>query len=129
MIHTLDHLQRLHDRCIEQEQRAVTAREEVALQEVNQLLIDGLLQMIEQVNDNKWKAAVKLTQKTSNDIHDKVKPLRMQVMKQIAEGSIDVAEGTERLDAVRWLRRVSNHIASITEHFSEIGRASCRERV
>jgi phosphate:Na+ symporter len=119
IIHTLDHLQRLHDRCIEQEQRAVTAREEVALKEVRQLLISGLLQMMQLVNNNKWKAAVILTQQTSSDITEKVKHYRIQVMEQIAEGSIDVPEGTERLEAVRWVRRVSNHITSITQHFAE----------
>ena len=119
MIHTLDHLKRLLDRCIKQVQRAVTAREEVVLKEVSQLLISGLLQMMQQVNNNKWKAAVELTQQTSNDIHEKVKPYRRQVMEQIAKGSIDVPEGRERLDAVRWLRRVSNHIASITQHFAD----------
>jgi phosphate:Na+ symporter len=119
MIHTLDHLQRLHDRCIEEEQRAVTAREEAALKEVSYLLISGLLQMMQQVKDNKWNEAVTLTQQTSNDITVKVKDYRVQVMEQIAEGSIDVPEGTERLEAVRWVRRVSNHITSITQHFAD----------
>ena len=119
MIHTMDHLKRLHDRCFQQEHRAFTTREVAALKEVSQLLIGGLLQMMQQVNNNKWKAAVKLTQQTSDDIHERVKPYRIQVMEQVAEGSIDVTEGTERLEAIRWLRRVSNHIASITQHFAD----------
>ena len=40
-------------------------------------------------------------------------------MEQIAKGSISAFEGRERLDAVRWLRRVSKHIASITQHFAD----------
>jgi phosphate:Na+ symporter len=119
MIHTLDHLQRLLDRCIEQKQRAVTARQEAGLEEIRQLLTDGLLQMLQQVKNKNWNAAVDLTRQTSNDITEKVKPYRIQVMEQIAEGSIDVPTGTERLEAVRWLRRVSNHITSITHHFAD----------
>ncbi len=119
MIHTLDHLQRLLDRCIEQKKRAVTARQETGLEEICQLLIDGLLQMLQQIDDKQWNAAVDLTRQTSNDITEKVKPYRIRVMEQIAEGSIDVPTGTERLEAVRWLRRVSNHITSITQHFAD----------
>lgn len=119
MIHTLDHLQRLHERCIEQEQRAATARKETALKEISQLLISGLLQMIHYVDNNKWNEAVEITRQTSNDITEKVKHYRIRVMEQIAEGSVDVPSGTERLEAVRWLRRVSNHIASITQHFAD----------
>ncbi len=119
MIHTLDHLQRLLDRCIEQKKRAATARQETGLEEICQLLIDGLLQMLQQIDDKQWNAAVDLTRQTSNDITEKVKPYRIRVMEQIAEGSIDVPTGTERLEAVRWLRRVSNHITSITQHFAD----------
>ncbi len=119
MIHTLDHLQRLLDRCIEQKQRAVTARQETGLEEICLLLIDGLLQMLQQIDDKQWNAAVDLTRQTSDEITEKVKPYRIRVMEQIAEGSIDVPTGTERLEAVRWLRRVSNHISSITQHFAD----------
>lgn len=119
MMHALDHLQRLHDRCIEEAQRAVTAREEAALTELRQLLMGGLQQMMQLVIDNKWKAAVDTTQQTSNEISVKVKLYRIQVMEDIGKGSMDVPEGTERLEAARWLRRVSNHVNSITRHFAD----------
>ena len=75
--------------------------------------------MLQLVNDNKWKAAVNSTQRTSHEIGEMVKRYRIKVMEKIGEGSIDVPEGTERLEAARWLRRVSNHINSITQHFAD----------
>ena len=45
-----------------------------------------------------------------------VKPYRAQTVKQIANGQIDVLTGTARLEAIRWLRRVSKHITRSTFH-------------
>ncbi|HIK44360.1 MAG TPA: hypothetical protein IGR64_05655 [Leptolyngbyaceae cyanobacterium M65_K2018_010] len=35
---------------------------------------------------------------------------------QVACGNLDVASGTSQLEAIRWLRRVSKHLARITDH-------------
>ena len=75
--------------------------------------------MMQLVENNKWNAAVNSTQQTSSKISEKVKQYRIKVMEQIGEGSIDVPEGTERLEAARWLRRVSNHVNSISQHFAD----------
>ena len=61
LIHALDHLQRLHERCEEDEDR-------------------------------------------------------VQTVNQIANGQIDVLTGTARLEAIRWLRRVSKHVTRSTFH-------------
>lgn len=40
-------------------------------------------------------------------------------LNQVAAGQIDVLTSKERLEAIRWLRRVSKHIRWITDHMSQ----------
>ena len=119
LIHTLDHLQRLHERCEEEEDRAVTARETPELIDQRDLLIEcvnAVLTAIEQAN---WNEAVKVSGETSEVIHDKVRPYRLKITEKIASGEMSVIEGTECLEAIRWLRRVSKHIARIMQHYTD----------
>ena len=118
MIHALDHLQRIHERCEEEEGRAKTVQGTVELTAENGQLIGSIPEMITLVQANRWQAATKLARKTSKQIHRNVEPYRSLAIDQIATGQIDVLTGTERLEAIRWLRRVSQHIRRITEHMS-----------
>ena len=119
MIHTLDHLQRLHERCEEEEDRAVTARETPELDEQRDLLIDCVNTVLAAIEQANWDEAVKVSEKASDIIHDKVKPYRLSIMEKIASGEMSVAEGTDCLEAIRWLRRVSKHIARIMQHYTD----------
>ena len=40
-------------------------------------------------------------------------------MARIGQGELTVPEGTEILEAIRWLRRVSKHIARSCQHMKE----------
>lgn len=119
MIHTLDHLQRLHERCEEEEDRAITARETPELDEQRDLLIDCINTVLVAIEQANWDEAVKVSEKASDIIHDKVKPYRLSIMEKIASGDMSVAEGTDCLEAIRWLRRVSKHIARIMQHYTD----------
>ena len=37
-------------------------------------------------------------------------------MAKVAEGEFDVADATDRLEAIRWLQRSGDHVARITSH-------------
>jgi phosphate:Na+ symporter len=41
-------------------------------------------------------------------------------MEQVAAGSLPVEEGTALLEAMRWLRRVSQHLQRICRHLVEV---------
>ncbi|MEW6145805.1 MAG: Na/Pi symporter [Thermodesulfobacteriota bacterium] len=116
MFHTLDHLQRLHERCEEDEDRAVTARDTPELAEECSLLISCVRSIVDDIEDNNWLQAAEKANDASSKIHLKVRPYRRSVMAGIARGTYDVYLGTGKLEAVRWLRRVSRHVARITEH-------------
>lgn len=115
-IHTLDHLQRLHERCEEDEDRAVTARDTGELREECEILKNTIIAILPLVQENKWSQAAVLTKEASKKIHTKVRPFREEVMTKIARGEIDVNLGTSYLEAVRWLRRVGRHVQRICEH-------------
>lgn len=117
IIHTLDHLQRLHERCEEEEDRAITARETVDLSLERELLIENICKIIDSINENNWEQAEDYANITSSKIHEKVKPFRESVMQSVARGDFDVIKGTSNLESIRWLRRVSKHVARITSHF------------
>ncbi|WP_455220054.1 hypothetical protein, partial [Kaarinaea lacus] len=119
LIHTLDHLQRLHERCEEEEDRAITARETPELIEQRDLLIDCVNTILAAIDVANWSDAVKVSGKVSGEIHDNVKPYRLKIMEKIASGEMSIAEGTDCLEAIRWLRRVSKHIARIMQHYTD----------
>lgn len=45
---------------------------------------------------------------------------RDEIMANIANGLLSVPDGTDQVEAVRWVWRVSNHLARISLHFSKV---------
>lgn len=86
LLHGLDHLQRLHERCEEEPERLH------ALATCDALTRERRQQQVE--------------------------PFLRQVLAEVARGDLDVDEGTRRLEAMRWLNRVSNHLLRISHHLS-----------
>lgn len=118
LIHALDHLQRLHERCEEDEDRAQTAQATAELRIDSQYLLKTIHIVGELVRDRQWQDAARQANRASVQIHQKVKPYRAITVAQIANGQIDVLTGTAQLEAIRWLRRVSKHINRAAGHLS-----------
>ena len=119
IVHTLDHMQRLHERCEEEEDRAITARDSLELSEYSQALVETINGIFTDIETKSWTEASQRAAKTATFIHDQVEPLRESILTKIARDEIGVPEGTLRLEAIRWLKRVSKHIARVTQHYSE----------
>ncbi len=124
IIHTLDHMRRLHERCEEDEDRAITARETEELGEECTLLVQSIAKILAHIDEDNWVQAAQLAKETSKKIHSKVRPYRESVMSKVAEGQIDVYRGTNYLEAIRWLRRVGRHVQRICEHVEKAYLAS-----
>ncbi|MGH7892325.1 MAG: Na/Pi cotransporter family protein, partial [Thermodesulfobacteriota bacterium] len=116
MFHALDHLQRLHERCEEDEERAITARDTGELADECSIIMKSVRSIVDDIEVNNWLKASEKAKDTDAKIHVKVRPYRSSVIAGIANGTYDVYTGTGKLEAIRWLRRVSKHIARITEH-------------
>ncbi|RZM82418.1 Na/Pi cotransporter family protein [Leptolyngbya iicbica LK] len=119
MMHALDHLQRIHERCEEDEDRAYTAQRTVDLAAEYRLLVESVDEAIAALQSSDWYQANQIATTSAKHIHQQVRPYRDQTIAQMAQGELDVVQGTARLEAIRWLRRVSKHIARITGHMQQ----------
>ena len=119
IVHTLDHMQRLHERCEEEEDRAITARGSAELSDYGRTMVKTINGIFNDIETQSWIEAAERADKTAVYIHDQVEPLRQSILAKIASHEIDVPQGTGRLEAIRWLKRVSKHVARIMQHYGE----------
>lgn len=119
MIHTLDHMQRLHERCEEEEDRAITLRDTEHFSKERDIMILGIKSIIEAMQTKQWHKMYKQAHKTKSALYKHLKPYRKMVVTKIARGEIDVDEGTDYLEGIRWLKRVSWHLSRISSHYEQ----------
>lgn len=119
LIHALDHMQRLHERCSEESDRARTARISPELAEQKKLLTDNIEEVIANVEEGRWLEASQVASAVSAQIDEQVEPLRERIMRGIATGEIYPRDGTDCLKAIRWLHRVGVHVSRITRRFAQ----------
>ena len=116
LIHTLDHMQRMHERCEEDEDRAITARETEDLSIMHEMLATLVSNTIEGIKKDNWGEIVQLSRQTEQAITQQVGPQRDNIATCIADGRMTVSEATDCLEAIRWLNRVGYHVARIKYH-------------
>lgn len=120
IFHVLDHLQRLHERCDEEESRAYRASVSLDLKEQYRCLLNTVHQLLKLTQQHQWQQARALCVITNKKIHSSNEPTRNIIMNHIAEGKLDVPDATHSLEAIRWMNRVSYHLAQITTHLEQI---------
>jgi phosphate:Na+ symporter len=120
MIHTLDHMQRLHERCEEDENRAITLRNSKHFVRERDIMTLSIKSIIKAMESKRWHRMYKLSYKTKATLYKHLKPYRQTIITQIARGEIDVQEGTDYLEGIRWLKRVSWHITRIAYHYEQV---------
>jgi phosphate:Na+ symporter len=128
LLHSLDHLQRLHERCEEEPERASTVRDSPALRPECEDLVRSLSDLEGPVLEGRWSEAVSRSSSTGSRLHERVRPFRQDVLEEVACGSVDLAEGTQRLEGMRWLRRVSQHLQRICGHMEQAADAGDQPR-
>ena len=119
MIHTLDHMQRLHERCEEDEERAVTLRETRHFLKERDIVVQGIKSIIESMQTKQWHKMLKDANKTKSKLYKLLRPRRQLIVTRIAKGEIGVIEGTQYLESVRWLKRISWHLVRISYHYEQ----------
>ena len=120
LTHTLDHLQRLHERFEDDQDRAVLARESDILLDPVNLLRDSLQKILENIRIGNWTRAATEAQNNSEKININTDKLRDTVIADMACGVYDVTYGSALLRAIRWLRRVSDHLSRTTFYFEKL---------
>ncbi len=119
VIHVLDHMQRLHERCEEEEDRASTARTRRELDDERETLLMSISKVIDNIETQNWVYAAHAARQALVKMQERREVLRARIMEQIASGEISLHSGTNVLEAIRWLSRVSNHIVRITDHLNQ----------
>ncbi|WP_019616772.1 Na/Pi cotransporter family protein [Psychromonas ossibalaenae] len=119
MIHMLDHMQRLHERCEEEEDRAITLRDTQQFVNEKDIMILGIKSMMEAMEANNLKAMLEHADITREQLHKQLKPYRTMIVEQIARGELDIIIGTDYLEGIRWLKRVSWHLIRISFHYKQ----------
>ena len=119
MIHTLDHMQRLHERCEEDKQRALTIKSSEYFTKELYIMRNGITSILDNMKKKKWGMMYNDSQTIKTTLFNQLKPSRAMIIDKIAIGDIDVEEGTKYLEAIRWLKRVSWHLVRISYHFEQ----------
>ena len=115
-IHILDHLQRLHERCDEDAYRAHAAAAAPGLREQCEALRECAQRIADLIAEGDWEQAADDAKAIAADISQSREFERNEVVKEVGMDSIDTAEGTLQMRAIRWLVRVSTHLEHVTRH-------------
>ena len=120
LIHSLDHMQRLHERLDEDTGRAETA---LFLND-----LDGPRNKLSQLLSEIINAVTEIDKLIMFDglllyVDENAESLRHQTMTKISAGEMSVAEANRHLEAIRWLRRVSIHVHKIMHHLAKVDKA------
>jgi phosphate:Na+ symporter len=124
LVHALDHLQRLHERCEEDEDRAITARETADLSSIKHGLVSAIVDVQDKIMRADWVDIAVRSRKVELDIGEQVDPMRDIIASSIASGRLDIPDATDCLEAIRWLDRVSHHVNRIALHIQQAVMAS-----
>lgn len=119
LIHTIDHLNRLLVRC-DETHRARHANEIREIDDARQLLLQGLQAAIEDIRSEHPGACAGTINAVLPSINEQTETARDVVMSRVASGEIDVSDATDSFEAIRWVQRVSTHVARITRHLDEV---------
>jgi phosphate:Na+ symporter len=119
LIHAMDHMTRLHERCAEEEYRAKIARDTQAFTEQREIMLATIARIIVEVDKGNWTTTAQRADQMYQVLRDKESTYRQAVISRMGSGEIDIPSGTRQLQAIRWLRRVSHHIARVSEYVSQ----------
>jgi phosphate:Na+ symporter len=120
LMHILDHAQRLHERCEEEEYRAKLVRKFPDLHNEHQNLINNNAQIITAIISKNFSQARKDAEKNEKQVIEFMKYYRDMILEEMAKDEINIPTGTKKLEAIRWLARVNHHIARITYYMEQV---------
>ena len=117
-MHSLDHLQRLHERAEEDVERAHTAGQSKRMNAEFESLVEIINSTRKNIDELKWDKAVHDAKKVSDSIYENETQIRQDILADVTSNTIDVPESTHELEAIRWMVRVSKHLERISHHIS-----------
>lgn len=126
-IYLLDHMNRLHERCTEDADRGLNLAGNLRLKDSRDRLLHQIDEMIAAHDDVPSSALVAAAEHLSTEIADATHDLRQQAIDRIGQGDVDLNLGTRELESIRWMERVSHHLARIAHYRNQDVMAATRE--
>jgi len=120
MIHVLDHLHRLHQRCDEETLQIKSLAALHQLEAVRPQVLGRLNTFVQQLQHEQWHLAFEQARDLRIGLANQLEPVRNAIMMDIALGKVSVPRATEHMEALRWLQRIANHLARIAYHLSRL---------
>ncbi len=118
LVHLLDHLQRLYDRLSEDKYIKIRQLQTNGLKQMNILLSKNILEIIENIENNKFANAIQLSETISATFLENENSYRDIIANKVAANEISIPQSKEHLMAARWLSRISVHINRINYHLN-----------
>ena len=118
IFHAMDHIQRLHDRCYEDTDKANDLKYIEDTEAERKMVAAIFVDVVNDLQSNDWLASTERANELAAQISNRVEQLRHSIMELVAENKISVARGNASLDAVRWLDRISGHVARLNHYLA-----------
>lgn len=119
VMHALDHMQRLYKRYLDSE-RADISRHTPQMQEILQLLGHNLDVLVDEFRRGEWEAAAQLAHTQAQQVDQQADELRDRFMGMLVSDTLGAPQAGDYLKALRWLSRVTAHIARISHYLAII---------
>jgi|GEM_PF-6337527 len=87
------------------------------------MLTQCIGEITKDIENERWDEAAKCAAWTTNRIREQGERHRGTIMINVASGVMDVQFSSNCLKAIRWLERVSTHLARITYHLDQVAHA------
>jgi phosphate:Na+ symporter len=118
LIHAIDHMQRLHERCDEDLERAIVASHRQELVDAKGVLDEQIDRIIEAVAERRFEDGRDISEQTRRRAKELEEQGRGSIYRAVARDIVDIRYATECAEALRWLTRVSHHISRICHYLS-----------
>jgi len=116
VLHLIDQLRRLLSRLRQRERMQALGRETELVEQARRVA-----PVLSKSLDDAAASAIRLAEIESDLAADRDES-RRQLLDRAARGEIDSSEAISRMDARRWLERVTHHVARILHHMDQVQR-------
>lgn len=117
LMHMMDHLARLVDRC-DEARRARATIEDETLQQWGERIADSARRLAVVLSGEAEPDQESCLYELWQELEEGSEPCRERILTRVATQQIDAQVGSRQLKGVRWLRRVAYHLWRIEHHLN-----------
>ena len=119
LLHALDHLHRLLERCEEPPEYSFRKTDHTEIHEFPSRLIHDIKNLIVAIKTNQLMNGIKGINNISNELEINHQPFRKTILLKVTHQEFDIDHATKALAAFRWLIHISSHIERCASHLAD----------